>query len=83
LKINIETIKSDLSSLLNLGLCPKNVSIAAGGEYNVLFPSFISGVDYQRVPIGTNIGMKWLGNRIEVGRSVILGPDGKQVDKKK
>jgi hypothetical protein len=34
------------------------------------------------VAAGTNIGMKWAGNRIEVGKSLILGPDGRQMDKK-
>ena len=60
--VSIETLKRDLDQVLNLGLCPENVSLSAGAEYTTRLPGYS---DYKIVPPGTNTGIKWYGNRAE------------------
>lgn len=62
LMVSIETLKRDLDQVLNLGLCPENVSLSAGAEYTTRLPGYS---DYKIVPPGTNTGIKWYGNRAE------------------
>ena len=62
LMVSIDTLRRDLDQVLNIGLCPENVSLSAGAEYTTRLPGYSN---YKVVPPGKSTGIKWYGNRVE------------------